>query len=236
MYTLITNTGQVYRDSDNVLIAPCQDTTNQNYIDYVNWVTAGNAPTEVSSPGDNYNYIGNGNFQYDLTLAKNEQIDIILASLQNDLQYLPVQVSSGQLLLANTLQDQTNALLAISIIQNVTLTSKPWAPNTPYTTGSFCVSNGVYLYCAQGGTSGNTELVNPSTFSLPTQDGTVYWELFGQLLGLYPTGVAWLTPQDIVAATAQANLYVIEKRQKYQMLKTQINNSTDVTTIQSIVW
>ena len=74
------------------------------------------------------------------------------------------------------------------------------------------------------------------TYSDPVSDGTIYWELFGQLLGVYPTGTAWLTPQDIISATAQANLYVIENRQKYGALKAQILNSIDSIAIQNIVW
>ena len=45
MYTIILETGVVTRDSDNVVVAPCQSVEEQNFIDYNAWVMAGNQPT-----------------------------------------------------------------------------------------------------------------------------------------------------------------------------------------------
>jgi hypothetical protein len=53
-YTINLSTGCVYRNSDNVQVAPCDSTTDPNYVEYVNWINAGNSPTEVTVP-DNDN-------------------------------------------------------------------------------------------------------------------------------------------------------------------------------------
>lgn len=51
MYTIYFNTGEVFRNSDNTLVAPTPDPTNSAYLDYVAWVNSGNHPTigDVSS-------------------------------------------------------------------------------------------------------------------------------------------------------------------------------------------
>lgn len=50
MYIINTSTGIVTRISDNKQVAPAQSTEDPDYMDYVNWVAAGNSPTEVSVP------------------------------------------------------------------------------------------------------------------------------------------------------------------------------------------
>jgi hypothetical protein len=44
MYTIILETGTVIRDSDGVIVSPCQSVDEPNYSDYINWVNAGNSP------------------------------------------------------------------------------------------------------------------------------------------------------------------------------------------------
>lgn len=50
MYTLDITTGIVTRDSDGVQVAPCQFVSEQNFIDYNNWVNVGNVPTIKDIP------------------------------------------------------------------------------------------------------------------------------------------------------------------------------------------
>lgn len=45
MYTLYLTTGEVFRDSDQKIIAPCQSTDDPDYVEYVSWVNDGNSPT-----------------------------------------------------------------------------------------------------------------------------------------------------------------------------------------------
>lgn len=50
MYTLTIQTGQVTRDSDGVVVAPCDSPLETNFVEYHDWVAAGNEPTIVSLP------------------------------------------------------------------------------------------------------------------------------------------------------------------------------------------
>lgn len=50
MYTINIATGIVTRNSDNKQVAPAQSSDDADYVAYVTWVGAGNAPTEVNIP------------------------------------------------------------------------------------------------------------------------------------------------------------------------------------------
>lgn len=45
MYSIILDQGIVFRNSDNKIIAPCASELDPEFIDYINWVNAGNQPT-----------------------------------------------------------------------------------------------------------------------------------------------------------------------------------------------
>lgn len=45
MYTIYHNTGEVFRDADNILVAPTSDPNNADYLGYISWIDAGNEPT-----------------------------------------------------------------------------------------------------------------------------------------------------------------------------------------------
>lgn len=49
MYLNDTHTGNVIRKSDNKVVAPVSDPTDQDYVDYVTWVNEGNIPEDFSS-------------------------------------------------------------------------------------------------------------------------------------------------------------------------------------------
>lgn len=44
MFTLYNSTGEVFRDSDNKLVAPCDSTDDLDYISYIEWINDGNQP------------------------------------------------------------------------------------------------------------------------------------------------------------------------------------------------
>lgn len=50
MYTINLATGVVIRSSDNKQVAPGQSVDDPDYLEYVAWVGAGNAPTETNIP------------------------------------------------------------------------------------------------------------------------------------------------------------------------------------------
>lgn len=49
MYTIHLQTGEVIRDSDNVVVAPCQSAEDPSFVAYIEWVKAGNQPTVVET-------------------------------------------------------------------------------------------------------------------------------------------------------------------------------------------
>jgi hypothetical protein len=44
MYTLTVNTGEVTRNSDGKVVAPCQSADDPDFVEYIDWVNAGNEP------------------------------------------------------------------------------------------------------------------------------------------------------------------------------------------------
>lgn len=49
MYSINLTTGEVIRDSDGVIVSPCQSTQDPLFIEYTQWVSAGNTPTEIQA-------------------------------------------------------------------------------------------------------------------------------------------------------------------------------------------
>lgn len=45
MYSIQIETGEVIRDSDNKVIAPCQSADDPDFVAYIQWVNQGNEPT-----------------------------------------------------------------------------------------------------------------------------------------------------------------------------------------------
>lgn len=50
MYTIILNEGTVIRDSDGKTIAPCESALDPDFVEYINWVNAGNEPIIIDTP------------------------------------------------------------------------------------------------------------------------------------------------------------------------------------------
>lgn len=44
MYKIILQTGEVIREADGVVVAPCQSADEPNYVAYLEWVAQGNEP------------------------------------------------------------------------------------------------------------------------------------------------------------------------------------------------
>lgn len=47
MYTIYLLRGEVVRDADGKVVAPCQSATDPDFVAYIEWVNAGNQPTQV---------------------------------------------------------------------------------------------------------------------------------------------------------------------------------------------
>ena len=46
-YTIILNTGEVIRNSDLKIVAPCQSAEDPDFVAYIDWINAGNQPEIV---------------------------------------------------------------------------------------------------------------------------------------------------------------------------------------------
>jgi hypothetical protein len=53
MYTIILDEGIVLRDSDGLVVAPCESAENPDFVTYIDWVNAGNEPLvlDTRTPG-----------------------------------------------------------------------------------------------------------------------------------------------------------------------------------------
>ena len=49
MYSIDKTTGAVTRDSDGHQVAPCQSSSDPDFVAYIDWANAGNHPTEIQS-------------------------------------------------------------------------------------------------------------------------------------------------------------------------------------------
>jgi hypothetical protein len=49
-YTINTATNEVTRDSDGVVVSPCQSVEEPGFIEYIAWINEGNHPTETYEP------------------------------------------------------------------------------------------------------------------------------------------------------------------------------------------
>ena len=47
MYTVSISEGTVTRMSDGKIVAPCQSPEEPDFVEYINWVNAGNHPNVV---------------------------------------------------------------------------------------------------------------------------------------------------------------------------------------------
>lgn len=49
MYTIILDEGVVIRDLDQFQVAPCQSNEDLDFVEYINWIEAGNQPNILNT-------------------------------------------------------------------------------------------------------------------------------------------------------------------------------------------
>lgn len=52
-YIIILDRGVVIRNSDRKIVAPCQSADDPDFVEYINWIEAGNQPTVYDTDTDN---------------------------------------------------------------------------------------------------------------------------------------------------------------------------------------
>lgn len=96
MYTINAHTGVVTRDSDGAVCAPVQSIEDPLFVEYTNWVNAGNTPNTYYPPEPTpVVFITKFSFRNRLTSA--EKVTLEMATLDDPTQPLPVRQMAAAL-------------------------------------------------------------------------------------------------------------------------------------------
>ena len=165
------------------------------------------------------------------------QISTVTQGFDETIGSIPVTVNgvnyqldnSTPIAMANNLQLATSAFMVSS-------QAPVWASGMTVTSGAYCNLGGVYLFCSTGGKTGSTAPTAPTTFGTPVPDGTAAWELLGRHINLTGGTTVMMTPQEIMSAAAQGELYLHVQKNQLINLTAQINAATTVSSVQAVVW
>ena len=170
-----------------------------------------------------------------LAQAQADQISILTKGYNAATDYVPVTINGTAYQVDNTPGKQA-LNLSLAITANAMLNSPAWAASTEYAAGSYCSVGGVILFCSTAGKSGTSAPTPPTTFGTPVTDGTCQWELMGRKVYLQGGGFVYMTPQQIIGAFQQGELYLHQMSDKLELLKAEINAASTVSAVQSVIW
>ncbi len=170
-----------------------------------------------------------------LAQAQTAQKALITQSYNTATDYVPVTINGTAYQVDNTAGKQA-INLSLAITANAMMQSPAWAASTEYATGSYCSVSGVILFCSTAGESGTSAPTPPTTFGTPVTDGTCQWELMGRKVYLQGGGFVYMTPQQIMEAFQQGELYLHQMSDKLELLKAEINAATTVTEVQTFTF
>ena len=165
------------------------------------------------------------------------QISTVTQGFDETIGSIPVTVNGVNYQLDNSTPIATanNLQLATSAFM-VSIQAPVWASGTAVSYGSYCNLGGVYLFCSTGGKTGSTAPTAPTTFGTPVPDGTAAWELLGRHINLTGGTTVMMTPQEIMSAAAQGELYLHIQKNQLVNLTAQINAATTVSAVQAVIW
>ena len=149
--------------------------------------------------------------------------------------YVPVTIDGESYLVDNT-QAKQALNLSLAITANAAVQSPAWAADTEYTAGQLRSLGGVILFCSTSGKSGSTAPTPPTTFGTPVTDGTAAWELMGRKVYLQGGSIVMMTPQQVLSAFQQGEMYLHQMSNQLEALLAQTNAATTVAEVQAIVW
>ena len=167
-----------------------------------------------------------------LARAQAAQKALITQSYNTATDYVPVTINGTTYQVDNTPGKQA-LNLSLTITANAMLQSPAWAASTEYATGSYCSVGGVILFCSTAGESGTSAPTPPTTFGTPVTDGTAEWELLGRKVYLQGGSFVMMTPQQILSAFQQGELYLHQMSDQLELLKSEIMAATTVTEVQT---
>lgn len=163
------------------------------------------------------------------------QIALVTKGYNTATDYVPVTIGSTTYQIDNTASKQP-LNLSLAITANAMLQAPAWAASTTYAAGAYCSVGGVILFCSTAGKSGTSAPTTPTAFGTPVADGTAAWELLGRKVYLQGGSFVYMTPQQILSAFQQGELYLHQMSDQLVNLTAQINAATTVSTVQAITW
>ena len=149
--------------------------------------------------------------------------------------YVPVTIDGQTYQVDNTSRKQA-LNLSLAITANAAIQSPAWAADTDSTAGQLCSVSGVILFCSTSGKSGSSAPTPPTMFGTPVTDGTAEWELMGRKVYLQGGSFVWMTPQQIMSAFQQGEMYLHQMSNQLESLIAQINAAQTSGAVAAIVW
>ena len=167
--------------------------------------------------------------------AQSAQTFLVTKGYNAATDYVPVTINGTTYQVDNTAGKQA-LNLSLVITANAMMQSPVWVADTDYSAGSYCSVGGVILFCSTAGKSGTSAPTPPTTFGTPVTDGTAAWELLGRKVYLQGGSFVYMTPQQIMSAFQQGELYLHQMSDKLELLKAEINAATTVTEVQTFTF
>ena len=170
-----------------------------------------------------------------LAQAQTAQKALVTQGYNKATDYVPVTINGTAYQVDNTAGKQA-LNLSLTITANAMLQSPAWAASTEYAADSYCSVGGVILFCSTPGKSGSSAPTPPTTFGTPVTDGTAAWELLGRKVYLQGGSFVYMTPQEIMSAFQQGELYLHQMSDQLESLKAEINAATTVSAVQTFTF
>ena len=170
-----------------------------------------------------------------LAQAQTAQNALVTQGYNKATDYVPVTINGTTYQVDNTAGKQAPNL-SLAITANAMLQSPAWAASTEYAADSYCSVGGVILFCSTAGKSGASAPTPPTTFGTPVTDGTAEWELMGRKVYLQGGSFVYMTPQQIMSAFQQGELYLHQMSDKLELLKSEIMAATTVSAVQTFTF
>ena len=170
-----------------------------------------------------------------LAQAQAAQKSIVTKGYNAATDYVPITINGTLYQVDNTPGKQA-LNLSLAITANAAMQSPAWAADTEYAAGQLCSVSGVILFCSTPGKSGTSAPTPPTAFGTPVTDGTAAWELMGRKVYLQGGSFVYMTPQQIMSAFQQGELYLHQMSDKLELLKSEIMVATTVTEVQTFTF
>ena len=170
-----------------------------------------------------------------LQQAQSAQIAVVTNGYNSATDYVSVTINGTAYQVDNTPGKQA-LNLSLAITANAMLSAPAWAASMDYAAGAYCSVSGVILFCSTPGKSGTSAPTPPTTFGTPVTDGTAAWELLGRKVYLQGGSFVYMTPQQIMSAFQQGELYLHQMSAQLELLKVEIMAATTVSAVQTFTF